>query len=113
MNLVYAMAIPIPSFIISVIYLTIAYFKIYNDEEVALVGAEEDGQAEAGAEDGAAPGDDAVTPLPTLGSGVVTPGSEAFLENLESFGHQLKVAMADDISRESLDGIPDAYSIQG
>lgn len=116
MNLVYAMAIPIPSFIISVIYLTVAYFKIYNEEEVALVGAEEDGQAEGGPEDGVAPegeNNDAVTPLPTLGSGVVTPGSEAFLENLESFGHQLKVAMADDISRESLDGIPDNYSMQG
>lgn len=33
LNLVYAMAIPIPSFIISVIYLTFAYFKIYNEDE--------------------------------------------------------------------------------
>lgn len=33
LNLVYSMAIPIPSFIISVIYLTVAYFKIYNDDE--------------------------------------------------------------------------------
>lgn len=35
MNLVYAMCIPIPSFIISVIYLAIAYFKIYTDDEEA------------------------------------------------------------------------------
>lgn len=33
LNLVYSMAIPIPSFIISVIYLTFAYFKIYNEDE--------------------------------------------------------------------------------
>jgi len=33
LNLVYSMAIPIPSFIISVIYLTYAYFKIYNEDE--------------------------------------------------------------------------------
>lgn len=33
LNLVYSMAIPIPSFIISVIYLTVAYFKIYNEDE--------------------------------------------------------------------------------
>lgn len=109
MNLVYAMAIPIPSFIISVIYLTIAYFKIYNEDEVALVGAEEDGLVEEGAEADA--GSNA-TPLPPT-SGALTPGSEAFRENLASFGHQLKVAMADDVSHESLDGIPDGYSVQG
>lgn len=105
MNLVYAMAIPIPSFIISVIYLTIAYFKIYNEDEVVLVGGEE------GEEGGEGEGSNA-TPLP-LTSGALTPGSEAFREDLASFGHQLKVAMADDISRESLDGIPNSYSIQG
>ena len=105
MNLVYAMAIPIPSFIISVIYLTIAYFKIYNEEEVVLVGGEE------GEDGGEGEGSNA-TPLP-LTSGALTPGSEAFREDLASFGHQLKVAMADDISRESLDGIPNSYSIQG
>ena len=31
--LIYSLAIPIPSFIISVIYLVVAYFKIYNDDE--------------------------------------------------------------------------------
>ncbi|XP_017888013.1 protein tipE [Ceratina calcarata] len=103
MNLVYAMAIPIPSFIISVIYLTIAYFKIYNEEEVPAV---EEGE-EVGEDE-----DSNATPLP-LTSGALTPGSEAFRENLASFGHHMKVAMADDISRESLDGIPNSYSIQG
>ncbi|KAL6438901.1 hypothetical protein ACFW04_003748 [Cataglyphis niger] len=105
MNLVYAMAIPIPSFIISVIYLTIAYFKIYNEDEEVLVGGEEGEEGEEG--DG---GDG--TPLPPT-SGALTPGSEAFREDLASFGHQLKVAMADDISRESLDGIPNSLSLQG
>ncbi|XP_011707852.1 PREDICTED: UPF0769 protein C21orf59 homolog isoform X1 [Wasmannia auropunctata] len=104
MNLVYAMAIPIPSFIISVIYLTIAYFKIYNEDEEVLVGGEEGEEGEEGEGDG--------TPLPPT-SGALTPGSEAFREDLASFGHQLKVAMADDISRESLDGIPDSLSVQG
>lgn len=104
MNLVYAMAIPIPSFIISVIYLTVAYFKIYNEDEEALVGGD-DGEEGADAE-----GD--VTPLP-LTSGALTPGSEAFREDLASFGHQFNVAMADEISRETLNGIPNSYSIQG
>ena len=108
MNLVYAMAIPIPSFIISVIYLTIAYFKIYNEDEVALVGAEEDGLGE---DVGEADAGSNATPLPPA-SGALTPGSDAFREDLASFGHQLKVAMADDISRESLDGIADCYSVQ-
>lgn len=105
MNLVYAMAIPIPSFIISVIYLTIAYFKIYNEDEEALVGKEE-------GEDGVEGDEGSGTPLPPT-SGALTPGSEAFREDLASFGHQLKVAMADDISRESLDGIPNSLSVQG
>jgi len=104
MNLVYAMAIPIPSFIISVIYLTIAYFKIYNEDEEVLVGGEEGEEGEEEEGDG--------TPLPPT-SGALTPGSEAFREDLASFGHQLKVAMADDISRESLDGIPNSLSVQG
>ncbi|XP_058793991.1 protein tipE [Phymastichus coffea] len=108
MNLVYAMAIPIPSFIISVIYLTIAYFKIYNEDEVALVNNEEgaqDGDDAAGDVDGDG------TPLPPA-SGAITPGSEAFRENLTSFGHDIKVAMADEVSRDSIDVNSDAYSVQ-
>jgi hypothetical protein len=100
MNLVYAMAIPIPSFIISVIYLTIAYFKIYNDyEEEALVNAGEVVEGETG--------EGGVTPVPPLTSGAITPGSEIFREDMASFGHQLKVAMADEMSRESVaDAVP-------
>ncbi|XP_034938601.1 protein tipE-like isoform X1 [Chelonus insularis] len=106
MNLVYAMAIPIPSFIISVIYLTIAYFKIYNEDEEKLVN-KNDGEDEEveGLHSNA-------TPIPPT-SGAITPGSEAFREDLASFGHQLKVAMADEVSRESLDGIPNSISVQG
>ncbi|KDR15345.1 Protein tipE [Zootermopsis nevadensis] len=101
MNLVYAMAIPIPSFIISVIYLTIAYFTIYNvSEEEALVNAADetvDGDA----------CEIAVTPVPPLTSGAITPVSDIFREDLASFGHQLKVAMADEMSRESVaDAVP-------
>lgn len=130
MNLVYAMAIPIPSFIISVIYLTVAYFKIYNEEEEVLV--EKDGDEVADVEDeeeiieddedddddeGDVDDDDDgggsnATPLPPT-SGAITPGSEAFREDLASFGHQLKVAMADEISRESLDPLPNSISTQG
>lgn len=108
MNLVYAMAIPIPSFIISVIYLTFAYFKIYNDdEEKALL--------EKNAEDIDEEGDSVqeVTSLPP-GSGALTPASEAFREDLASFGHHLKVAMADEMSRESLgEGVTNSASIPG
>lgn len=101
MNLVYAMAIPIPSFIISVIYLTFAYFKIYNDDEQeALVNAT--GEVVEGE-----PGENGMTPIPPLTSGAITPGSEIFREDLASFGHQLKVAMADEMSRESVaDAVP-------
>ncbi|KAJ9600909.1 hypothetical protein L9F63_000952, partial [Diploptera punctata] len=102
MNLVYAMAIPIPSFIISVIYLTFAYFKIYNeDEEEALVnGTGEIIEGETG--------ENGVTPVPQLTSGAITPGSEIFREDMASFGHQLKVQMADEMSRES---VPDAVPV--
>lgn len=103
MNLVYAMAIPIPSFIVSVIYLVMAYFYIYNEEPVI-------------------PGVDETTPLPLSTpvppptSGALSPASEVFREDLASFGHQLKVAMADDISRESIftDSVPlSSNSING
>lgn len=103
MNLVYAMAIPIPSFIISVIYLTIAYFKIYNEDEEALVADKGD--------DADDEKDSMGTPIPPT-SGALTPGSEAFREDMASFGHQLKIAMVDD-SRESLDEISNSYSVQG
>lgn len=100
MNLVYAMAIPIPSFILSVIYLTFAYFKIYSDDE-------EKAPLEKNAEDMDVEGESIpdATPLPPT-SGGITPASEAFREDLASFGHHFKVAMADEMSRESFtDGV--------
>lgn len=122
LNLIYATCIPIPSFIISVIYLTFAYYKIYaedeesapldqnaediaDDEEVAAVGDEE---ATAGGDsDMVANG---TRDIPSGASDQLTPNSD-----LNSFGHQLKVKMADEMSRESLDGglLSNSGSLQG
>ncbi|XP_049530578.1 protein tipE-like isoform X1 [Anopheles darlingi] len=167
LNLVFAMAIPIPSFIISVIYLAFAYFVIFNeDEEAALL--DKNGEEEA-TEDELADTDEgndnkinnenegevvvtanhinekqqqqnhnhttgstddgdvnttATTPIQPLqpngtvnnsmnntnttattntngSSKPITPNSTS---DLNSFGHQLKVKMADEMSRESIDG---------
>ncbi|KAI5644793.1 na+ channel auxiliary subunit tipE domain-containing protein [Phthorimaea operculella] len=88
LNLVYAMAIPIPSFIISVIYLTFAYFKIYNQEE-------ESEQAPLQSDvEGMATGDDE---KPT------TPGSDTFREDLACFGHQLKMQLANEKPKEGFE----------
>lgn len=115
LNLIYAMAIPIPSFIVSVIYLTFAYFKIYNeDEESAPLGqnaeemAGEDDVAADEKVDGTVPNGTATI---SVASGPVTPLSN----EIASFGHQLKVKMADEMSRESLDGdlISNSGSMQG
>lgn len=104
LNLVYAMAIPIPSFIISVIYLTFAYFKIYNeDEEFApldknaeeIAGEDPDANEVVGSGNTSRIIPNGTTPT----SGPMTPNSD-----LASFGHKLKVKMADEMSRESLDG---------
>ncbi|XP_062565467.1 protein tipE-like isoform X1 [Armigeres subalbatus] len=170
LNLVYAMAIPIPSFIISVIYLAFAYFVIFNeDEEAALLdknGEEEEGiedemgetdegndnkinESEAeitanhindnnGMEDGTLVDSTTTTPIQHLPNGTansitnvnntntnttattntngsskpITPNSTS---DLNSFGHQLKVKMADEMSRESIDGglLSNSASIQG
>lgn len=105
MNLVYAMAIPIPSFIISVVYLAIAYFKIYNEDE-------EEAPLEKNAEAIDVEGESG-TPIPPA-SGGITPASEAFREDLASFGHHFKVAMVDEMSRDSLvDGVLTSVSIGG
>lgn len=88
LNLVYAMAIPIPSFIISVIYLTFAYFKIYNTEEES-----EQAPLQNDAE-GMATGDDE---KPT------TPGSDTFREDLACFGHQLKMQLANEKPKEGFE----------
>lgn len=81
LNLVYAMAIPIPSFFISVIYLTFAYFKIYNTEE------ESEQEPLKNDAEAMATGDDE---KPT------TPGSDTFREDLACFGHQLKMQLANE-----------------
>lgn len=114
LNLIYAMAIPIPSFIVSVIYLTFAYFKIYNeDEESAPLGE----NAEEIAGNGAAGGTEANgvivngTATITVASAPITPTSN----EVPSFGAQLKIKMADEMSRDTLDGgfISNSGSIQG
>lgn len=95
LNLVYAMAIPIPSFIISVIYLTFAYFKIYNQEEES-----EQAPLKSDAE-AMATGDDE---KPT------TPGSDTFREDLASFGHQLKMQLANEKPKEEFESNSPAIS---
>ncbi|XP_028157952.1 protein tipE isoform X1 [Ostrinia nubilalis] len=88
LNLVYAMAIPIPSFFISVIYLTFAYFKIYNtEEESEQAPLKNDAEAMA-------TGDDE---KPT------TPGSDTFREDLACFGHQLKMQLANEKPKEGFE----------
>lgn len=164
LNLVYAMAIPIPSFIISVIYLAFAYFVIFNeDDEAALLNKTD--EEEEGAEDEMEETDEGndnkineseaeitenhinenhvdsdgnlvhsttTTQIQQLPNGNVnntntnttattntngsskpiTPNSTS---DLNSFGHQLKVKMADEMSRESIDGglLSNSASIQG
>uniref|UniRef100_A0A182N772 Protein tipE n=1 Tax=Anopheles dirus TaxID=7168 RepID=A0A182N772_9DIPT len=171
LNLVYAMAIPIPSFIISVIYLAFAYFVIFNeDEEAALL--DKNGEDEVGEDDlpETDEGNDnkinnenevevtanhinekqqhqqqqesmdedqvhttTTTPIQPLPNGTansinntnttattntngsskpITPNSTS---DLNSFGHQLKVKMADEMSRESIDGglLSNSASFQG
>lgn len=123
LNLIYATCIPIPSFIVSVIYLTFAYFKIYNeDEESAPLdqNAEDiadDEEVAAAGDDAAAAGDESDTlvangtkDMASASADQLTPTSD-----LNSFGHQLNVKMADEMSRESLDGglLSNSGSLQG
>ncbi|CAG9136712.1 hypothetical protein JYU34_004910 [Plutella xylostella] len=81
LNLVYAIAIPVPSFFISVIYLTFAYFKIYNTE------AESEQEPLQGDAEAMATGDDEKP---------ITPGSDTFREDLACFGHELRLAIEKD-----------------
>ncbi|XP_015044102.1 protein tipE [Drosophila pseudoobscura] len=158
LNLVYSMAIPIPSFIISVIYLTYAYFKIYNeDEETAPldknaedmdiddIDAVDDSDGAvladnvAGSQiinmdsttndsclEGVLPnGGPGMTTSISQGGSVTTPGpyiaqspaGSQMTPNSEmnSFGHQLKVQMADELSRDSLENgvLSTSNSVQG
>ncbi|XP_034482739.1 protein tipE [Drosophila innubila] len=158
LNLVYSMAIPIPSFIISVIYLTYAYFKIYNeDEETAPldknaedmdiddIDAVDDSDGAvladnvAGSQivnmdsttndsclEGVLPnGGPGMTRCISQGGSITTPGhyiaqspvGSQMTPNSEinSFGHQLKVQMADELSRDSLENgvLSTSNSVQG
>ncbi|XP_055846157.1 protein tipE [Episyrphus balteatus] len=123
LNLVYSMAIPIPSFIISVIYLTYAYFKIYNEDEEAAPLDEnaEDIDFEEGDEmviNSHEDSDDLCVDVMIPNGGTsLSPAASQMTPNSEinSFGHQLKVQMADDMSRESLDAgvISNSNSVQG
>lgn len=117
LNLIYAMAIPIPSFIVAVIYLTFAYFKIYNEDEEAaplgqnaedIAGEEEDVAGTEHVDVILAPNGTATI---SVASVPVTPTSN----DMASFGHQLKVKMADEMSRDSIDGgfLSNSGSIQG
>lgn len=117
LNLIFATCIPIPSFIISVIYLTFAYFKIYNDDEESVPldkNAEEIADEEVAA---TSPNECTDALVPNGASSAMSPQSEQITPNsdLNSFGHQLKVKMADEMSRESLDGgfISNSGSLQG
>lgn len=118
------MAIPIPSFIISVIYLTFAYFKIYNEdeenepldknaEEIADDDAIEDSPAIELNEDGT---EKSIHKDMNIENGSAIPGNSLSpTAEANSFGHQLKVKMADEMSRESLEGglISNSESTQG
>ncbi|XP_053952481.1 protein tipE [Anastrepha ludens] len=157
LNLIYSMAIPIPSFIISVIYLTYAYFKIYNeDEETAPLDKnaedmdidegevdESDGAAlannvagsqiinmgsttgESCVDVGLPNGGPGLTTSISQGGSVTTPGQYLAQSpigsqmtpnsDINSFGHQLKVQMADELSRDSLENgvLSTSNSVQG
>lgn len=110
LNLVLAMAIPIPSFIISIIYLTFAYFKIYNEDE-------ESAPLDKNAEDiaGENPENEACAVISSPNGQLSTSNPLTPNSDLASFGHQLKVKMADEMSRESLDGglMSNSVSLQG
>lgn len=132
LNLVYAMAIPIPSFIASVIYLAFAYFFIYNEDE-ELVPLDKNAEDIASGDDindeqivkddlindeineindnenNEQNSDNNINLIPNGGT-ALTPNSD-----LASFGHQLKVKMADEMSRDSIDAglISNSGSIPG
>lgn len=112
LHLVLAMAIPIPSFIISVIYLTFAYFKIYAEDEEALAldknaediadDAMDDGSPEFD-EDGNEIEKSSINRENTENGQL--PNGNSLNGDSNSFGHQLKVKMADEMSRESIEDV--------
>lgn len=122
LKLVLAMAIPIPSFIIACIYLAFAYFVIYNEEEDTTPldkDAEEINDDEEIEED-VIDGEEICTTEDQMPNGTsLTNGSKPLTPNsiidVNSFGHQLKVRMVDELSRDSLDGgiMSNSASFQG
>lgn len=121
LNLICALAVPIFSFILSVIYLTFAYFFIYQDD--ASKASEKSTPCRrkpnlAAADAASAAAIVQVTPLalstpvaPPPTSGILTPSSDMFREDMDSLGNQYKYAMVDDmLSRESLDSLAFNYS---
>lgn len=146
-KLILAMAIPIPSFIISVIYLAIAYFVIYNedgedapldknaeeiaeDDDIEIDDEDEANTGEADIDavlDGATTEDnfcistsvDAIDIQLANGdtsfSNVSKPLTPNSTSDIKSFGHQLKVRMVDEMSRDSLDAgvMSNSASLQG
>lgn len=111
LNLLCALAIPIVSFIVSVIYLTFAYFYIYNDPKTE--------KSTPCRRNTTATSKSIVqvtplalsTPMAPPTSGVLTPASDIFRDDMASFGHQYKYAMVDDmLSRDSLDSLAFNYS---
>lgn len=115
MNLVLATAIPIPSFIVSVIYLSLAYIYIYQDRQEITpkrnltqktrtdsVTDSTKSKSLAHATPNAS-----TNPIPPTTLGALTPNSEVFRDDMASFGHELKYAMADEmmISNDGLDSL--------
>ncbi|KAK7573524.1 hypothetical protein V9T40_010715 [Parthenolecanium corni] len=115
-NLICAIAVPIVSFILSAIYLTFAYFFIYHDD--ASKASEKSTPCRRKLTAQTAAPIVQITPLalstplaPPPTSGILTPSSEMFHEDVDSIGYQYKYAMVDDmLSRESLDSLAFNYS---
>lgn len=120
-HLIYALAIPIPSFIAAVVYLTLAYLYIYSSDDspppprpprkkppLILGGATADAVE---ATPLAPQANSSPSPNPPPTTGALTPASEVFRDDMASFGHQLKVAMADDfLSGDSIGSMTFANS---
>ncbi|KAI5700099.1 protein tipE [Diaphorina citri] len=115
MKLVLATAIPIPSFIVSVIYLTLAYIYIYQDRQQVTPRRKPTPKSRSDSITSSKKSKSLVhvtpiasnTPVPPATSGALTPNSEVFRDDMASFGHELKYAMADDImmSNDGLDSL--------
>lgn len=123
MNLVLATAIPIPSFIVSVIYLTLAYIYIYKDRQQLTPRRKPAPKSRSDSVTSSKRSKSLVhvtpiasnTPIPPTTSAGITPTSEVFRDDMASFGHELKYAMADDImlSNDGLDSLTFINSMNG